>query len=82
MCHIGHMRSATIRELHMNTGKLVRASVHEKIVITERGRPVALLKNVELAELGGKVFPKRDLRKMPRVRVDSTTYVSADRDAR
>jgi prevent-host-death family protein len=76
------MRTATIRELHMNTGKLVRASVHEKIVITERGRPVALLKNAEVAELVGKPFPKRDRRKMPRVKVDSTTYVSEDRDGR
>jgi antitoxin (DNA-binding transcriptional repressor) of toxin-antitoxin stability system len=66
----------------MNTGKLVRASVHEKIVITDRGHPVALLKNAEAAELVGKPFPKRDRRKMPRSTIDSTIYVSEDRDAR
>lgn len=76
------MRTATIRELHMNTGKLVRASVHEKIVITERGRPVALLQNAAAADLVGKLFPKRDRRKMPRVKVDSTIYLSEDRDGR
>ena len=76
------MRSATIRELHMNTGKLVRASAHEKIIITQRGQPVALLKSADAADLVGKPFPKRDRRKMPRVKVDSTIYISEDRDAR
>lgn len=76
------MRTATIRELHMNTGKLVRESVREKIVITERGQPIALLKKLEPAELVGKPFPKRDLRKMPRVSVDSAILISEDRDER
>jgi antitoxin (DNA-binding transcriptional repressor) of toxin-antitoxin stability system len=66
----------------MNTGKLVRASAHEKIVITERGRAVALLKGASPADLAGKPFPKRDLRKMPKVQGDSTTYISEERDAR
>ena len=82
MCHIGHMKTVTIRELHTHTGKFVRASVKEKILITERGRPVAMLKTVEAKDLTGELFPKRDLRKMPRVKVDSTGYISADRDAR
>ncbi|HWB60750.1 MAG TPA: type II toxin-antitoxin system prevent-host-death family antitoxin [Chthoniobacteraceae bacterium] len=75
------MKTASIRELHEHTGKLVRASAKGKIVITERGRPVALLKTVEAADLAGKPFPKRDLRRMPKVSVDSTDYISADRDA-
>jgi len=66
----------------MHTGKLVRASVHEKILITDRGQPVALLKSAEAAELIGKPFPKRDIRKMPKVKGDSTTYISEERDAR
>jgi antitoxin (DNA-binding transcriptional repressor) of toxin-antitoxin stability system len=76
------MRTATIRELHMHTGKLVRASAREKILITDRGQPVALLKNAEAAELIGKPFPKRDIRKMPKVEGDSTIYISEERDAR
>jgi antitoxin (DNA-binding transcriptional repressor) of toxin-antitoxin stability system len=66
----------------MNTGKLVRASAREKILITDRGQPVALLKSAEAAELIGKPFPKRDIRKMPKVKGDSTTYISEERDAR
>jgi prevent-host-death family protein len=41
------MKTATIRELHMKTGELVRASAQEKIIITDRGKPVALLKKIE-----------------------------------
>ncbi|HEY4272190.1 MAG TPA: type II toxin-antitoxin system prevent-host-death family antitoxin [Candidatus Udaeobacter sp.] len=76
------MKIATIRELHMNTGKLVRASAHEKILITDRGRAVAVLKSAQAADLVGKPFPKRDIRKMPSVKGDSTDYISRDRDGR
>jgi prevent-host-death family protein len=76
------MKSVSIRELHMNTGNLVRASAHENILVTERGRPVAVLKSANAADLVGKPFPKRDIRKMPRVPGDSTAYISEERDAR
>lgn len=74
------MRTVTIRDLHHRTGEVVRASAHEKILITERGRAVALLKGVQPADLAGKPFPKRDRRKMPRLQIDSTVYISQDRD--
>ncbi len=76
------MHSVSIRELHTHTGKLVRGAANEKIIITERGRPIALLKSLEVSDLIGKRFPKRDRRKMPRVKIDSTIYVSEERDAR
>ncbi len=76
------MKTATIRELHMNTGKLVRASAHENILITDHGEPVAVLKRAKAADLIGKPFPKRDIRKMPKSNIDSTIYVSQDRDGR
>ncbi len=76
------MKTATIRELHMNTGKLVRASAHENILITDHGEAVAVLKRAKAADLIGKPFPKRDIRKMPKSNIDSTIYVSQDRDGR
>ena len=82
MCHVSKMRTATIRELQMNTGKLVRAAAHQKIIITDRGQPIALLKALDGPDLLGKPFPKRDIRKMPKSDVDSTLYVSQDRDGR
>ena len=76
------MRTATIHELHMNTGKLVRAAAHEKIVITERGQPVALLKAVDGPGSVGKPLPRRDIPGMLKSKVDSTIYVSQDRERR
>lgn len=76
------MKSVTIRELHMKTSKLVRESAHEKIIITDRGQPVALLKRPDGPDLVGKPFPKRDIRKMSKVEGDSTDYISRDRDGR
>jgi antitoxin (DNA-binding transcriptional repressor) of toxin-antitoxin stability system len=76
------MKTATVRELHMNTGRLVRASAHENILITERGQAVAVLTRAKAADLVGKPFPKRDVRKMPKVPCDSTIYISEERDAR
>ena len=66
----------------MNTGRLVRASVRENILITERGQPIAVLKGAKAADLVGKPFPKRDIRKMPKVPGDSASYISEERDAR
>ncbi len=74
------MRSVSIRELHAETGKIVRQSTSEGTLVTDHGRPIALLKPVLASDLAGVPFPKRDLRKMPRVRVDSTIYISEDRD--
>jgi antitoxin (DNA-binding transcriptional repressor) of toxin-antitoxin stability system len=76
------MKTVTIRDLHHRTGDVVRAAAREKILITERGRAIALLKGIHPAELNGEPFPKRDRRKLPKVRVDSTSYISEDRDGR
>jgi hypothetical protein len=59
----------------------VRASAHEKIIV-DRGQPVALLRKPEGPDLIGKPFPKRDIRKMPKVKGDSINYVSWDRGGR
>ena len=76
------MRMATIHELHMNTGKLMRAAGHEKIIITDQSQPVALLKAMDGPDLVGKSSPRRDIRKMPKARGDSRQYISWDRDER
>jgi len=76
------MKSVTIRELHMNTGKVVRASAQQNILVTERAKPVAVLKSAKAADLVGKPFPKRDIRKMPKVPGDLIANISDERDAR
>jgi antitoxin (DNA-binding transcriptional repressor) of toxin-antitoxin stability system len=76
------MRTVTIRELHLNSRKLVRAEARKKIIITDRGRPIASLKAVDGPDLVGKPFPGRNIRKLPKARGDSTQYISWDRDER
>jgi antitoxin (DNA-binding transcriptional repressor) of toxin-antitoxin stability system len=76
------MRTATIHELHLNTRKLVRAAAGQKITITDRGGPIVLLKALDRPDLVGKPFPRRDIRKMPKSKMDSTIYASQDRDRR
>ena len=42
MCNMSHMKTISLRELHNNTGKWVRAVKDEgEIVITDRGVPIA-----------------------------------------
>jgi antitoxin (DNA-binding transcriptional repressor) of toxin-antitoxin stability system len=49
----------------MHTGKLVRAAASEKIIITNRGKVVAVLTRPDEPDLVGKPFPERDIQKMP-----------------
>lgn len=81
MCHIGHMKEVSIRELHQHTGKFVRQALKEPIIVTDRGEQIAVLKSLSSAEISGKPFPKRKLSSLPQVRIDSTVYISEERDA-
>ncbi|MGA8477247.1 MAG: hypothetical protein WB696_04745 [Chthoniobacterales bacterium] len=76
------MKVITIRDLHQHTGKFVRQAQKEVIFVTDRGQQVAVLKGITLAETTGKPFPKRKLSSLPRVSIDSTVYISEERDAR
>lgn len=76
------MKSVSIRELHEHTGKLVRQAQKEPIFVTDRGQQIAVLKSITSAETFGKPFPKRKLSSLPRVKIDSTIYLSEERDAR
>ena len=76
------MKIITIRELHQHTGKFVRSAQKEPIFVTDRGQQIAVLKGITTAETTGKPFPKRKLSSLPRVSIDSTVYISEERDAR
>jgi len=66
LCHIGHMKVVSIRELHEHTGELVRHALKEPILVTDRGQQVAVLKSNTGAETSGKLFPKRKLSSLPK----------------
>lgn len=78
------MKEISIRDLHLKTGEWVRKVGSErKIIITERGEPIATLVPFEPAHKGTP-FIKRYLvpgfAKLPQIDHDSTLYISIDRD--
>jgi antitoxin (DNA-binding transcriptional repressor) of toxin-antitoxin stability system len=76
------MKVVSIRELHEHTGELVRQALKEPILVTDRGQQVAMLKAITGVETAGKPFPKRKLSSLPKAEIDSTKYLSEERDAR
>jgi prevent-host-death family protein len=77
------MAPITIRELHMNTGKWVRAAARggRGVLVLDRGRPTARLVPVE--KKAGVDFSKRKLvrgfDRLPRISVDSARLLEEDR---
>ena len=80
-----HVKKISIRDLHLNTGEWVRkVSIEQKIVITERGAPVATLIPFEPVHAATPFVMRRLVQgfaKLPPIAHDSTEYISADRDS-
>lgn len=84
MCHHVHMKTISIRELHLKTGRWVRhAASRGPIVVTDRGRRVAALQPFD-ASVTSRPLPNREavIRKRSKVPVDSAVYVSELREGR
>lgn len=78
------MKTISIRELHMKTGRWVRhAASHGLVVVTDRGRRVAALQPFD-ASVAGRPLPDREasIRKRSKVPVDSVVYQSELREDR
>jgi len=70
------MKTITIRELHLKTGRWVRqAASRGPIVVTDRGRSVAALQPFD-ASVTGRPLPNREpaIRKRSKIPVDSVVY--------
>lgn len=79
-----HMRTISIRELHLDTGRWVRdAAAQGPVVITDRGRPIAALQAFDPAYKGAPL-PKREaaIRARGRMPVDSVVYQAEIREDR
>ena len=78
------MKRIGIPELHLKTGEWVgSAALGERVVITDRGRPVASLLPVRAGDLSTPFGQRRTLPEfdaLPPVAGDSGVYVSEDRD--
>jgi antitoxin (DNA-binding transcriptional repressor) of toxin-antitoxin stability system len=84
MCHDAHMKTISIRELHLETGRWVRhAASQGPIVVTDRGRRVAALQAFD-DSVTGRPLPNRKaaIRKRSKVPVDSAVYQSEPREDR
>ncbi len=84
MCHNVHMKTISIRELHLKTGQWVRrAASRGPIVVTDRGRRVAALQPFDAA-MTGRPLPNREaaIRKRSQVPIDSVVYQSELREDR
>jgi prevent-host-death family protein len=84
MCHNVHMRTISIRELHLKTGRWVRhAASRGPIVVTDRGRRIAALQPFD-PTVTGRPLPNREaaIRKRSKVPVDSALYQSEFREDR
>ena len=84
MCHNVHMKTISIRELHLKTGWWVRhAASGGPIVVTDRGRRVAALHPFD-ASATSRPLPNREaaIQKRSKVPVDSAVYQSELREDR
>lgn len=80
------MRKISIRKLHEKTGKLVREATKAPYVVTDRGRPVAVLGPVEAPPKKATAFRDRKLlpafKRLPKIPGDSTIGIRLERDSR
>ena len=82
------MTTVSIRELHARTGHFVRAaSLRDRIVVTDRGVPVAELNPCRVENAADRWKRRRILPEYARIMNkpmggDSTLGISADRDNR
>ena len=75
------MKTISIKELHARTGHWVRTAKTTPLIVTDRGEKVASLQphNNTLPVVK---FAKRDWSKLPSSDLDSTDFISSDRDGR
>ena len=76
------MKTISIKQLHAQTGRWVRAAKKEPIAVTDRGEKIASLMPHNPAVLPKVVFSLKNRGFRPKVPVDSTIYISEDRDGR
>jgi antitoxin (DNA-binding transcriptional repressor) of toxin-antitoxin stability system len=76
------MKTISIKQLHAETGRWVRAAKKEAFIVTDHGEHVATLKPHVPATKPLTVFSLKSRGFRPKVPVDSAIYISEDRDGR
>jgi antitoxin (DNA-binding transcriptional repressor) of toxin-antitoxin stability system len=78
-CHFASVKAISIKQLHAETGRWVRAASRQTIVVTDRGQRIAMIQPFP-KEDERPVFRGRDWSKLPKVDADSTKFISEERD--
>jgi antitoxin (DNA-binding transcriptional repressor) of toxin-antitoxin stability system len=76
------VKTISIKQLHAETGRWVRAAKKEPIIVTDRGEKVATLQPHVEENRPAPVFSLNARRARPKSPVDSTIFISEERDAR
>jgi antitoxin (DNA-binding transcriptional repressor) of toxin-antitoxin stability system len=79
---LSSVKTISIKQLHAETGKWVRAARKGPVIVTDRGEKVASLQAHVPADPPRPVFAGRDWSKLPKLAGDSTGLISADRNGR
>ena len=74
------MRTISIKQLHAQTGRWVRSAKIAPVTVTDRGEPVALLAPHAAGKKKRPGFALKGRGPRPKIGVDSTIGISADRD--
>jgi antitoxin (DNA-binding transcriptional repressor) of toxin-antitoxin stability system len=76
------MKTISIKQLHAETGRWVRAASKQPIIVTDRGERIASLQPHAPANSPTPVFCLKHRGVRPKISVDTTAYISEDRDGR
>jgi antitoxin (DNA-binding transcriptional repressor) of toxin-antitoxin stability system len=76
------MKTISIKQLHARTGYWARIATKTPLIITDRGEQIASLQPVPASVAARSVLKNRDWSKLPSSDLDSTVFISEDRDAR
>ena len=78
------MKTISIEELHEQTEQVISQAARDTIVVTRNGRPQVILKPYPDEAGLKRHWEEREglLAQLPQLNVDSTDYISQDRDGR
>ncbi len=74
------MKTISIKELHAETGRWVRAAKKQTIIVTDHGEKIVTLQSHVETEKPRPVFTGRDWSQLPKIDFDSTEIISEERD--
>lgn len=78
------MKTVSIEELHDQTDRVISQAARDTLVVTRNGRPQAILKPYPDEASLKQYWAEREriLARVPEMTVDTSEYISQDRDGR